>query len=85
MLVPNWEVTMVAHNPMGVLPKPCVHCASFRVGLFPRSTMPESELPRLVPGLPVYYHCSTGERVPATIVGPCPKGGRRIFIQDKSD
>ena len=32
--------------------------------LFPRSTMPESELPWLVPGLPglpVYYHRSTGE------------------------
>ena len=42
--------------------------------------MPESELPWLVLGLPVYYHRSTGERVPATIVGPCPKGGCHISI-----
>ena len=36
--------------------------------LFPRSTVPESELPWLVPGLCIYYHRSTRERVPATIV-----------------
>ena len=45
--------------------------------------MPESELPWLVPVLPVYYQRSTGERVPDTIVGPCPKGGRRISIRYK--
>ena len=36
--------------------------------LFPKSTMPESELPWPVPGLRAYCHRSTGERVPATIV-----------------
>ena len=40
--------------------------------------MPESELPWLVLGLPVYYHRSTGERVSATIVGPCPRRGRHL-------
>ena len=45
--------------------------------------MSESELPSLVLGLTVYYHRTSGERVPATIVCPCPKGGRRISIQYK--
>ena len=71
----------------GGLHEPCVHRAHtvhlLGYCLFPRSTMPESELPWLVPGLPVYYHRSTGERVPATIVGPCPRGGRRISIRYK--
>ena len=33
-----------------------------------RSTMPESDLPWLVAGLPVYYHRSNGDRVSATVV-----------------
>ena len=68
---------------LGVLPEPCAHRASFRILFVPISTIPESELPWLVPGLPVHYHRSTGERVPATIVGLCPKGGHRISIRYK--
>ena len=45
--------------------------------------MPESELPWVVLRLPVYYHSSTGERVPATSVGHCPKGGHCISIPYK--
>ena len=43
--------------------------------------MSESELPCLVAGLPVYYHRSKGDRVSATIVGPFPRGGRRVSIR----
>ena len=43
--------------------------------------MPESELPWLVAGLPVYYHRSNGDRVSATVVGPSPRGGRRVSIR----
>ena len=68
---------------MGVLPEQCAHRAAFRVLFVPQIHTPESELPWLVPGLPVYYHRSTGERVPATIVGRCPKGGHRISIPYK--
>ena len=43
--------------------------------------MPESELPWLVAGLPVYYHRSNGDRVSATVVDPSPRGGRRVSIR----
>ena len=43
--------------------------------------MPEFELPWLVAGLPVYYHRSNGDRVSATVVGPSPRGGRRVSIR----
>ena len=43
--------------------------------------MPESELPWLVAGLPVYYHRSNGDRVSATVVDLSPRGGRRVSIR----
>ena len=43
--------------------------------------MPESELPWLVAGLPVYYHRSNGDRVSATVVDPSPRGGCRVSIR----
>ena len=43
--------------------------------------MPESELPWLVAGLPVYYHRSNGDRVSAIVIGPSPRGGRRVSIR----
>ena len=46
-----------------------------------RSTLPESELPWLVAGLPVYYHRSNGDRVSATVVDPSSRGGRRVSIR----
>ena len=69
----------------GVLPEPCAHRARtvrpFAYSVSTRSTMPESELPWLVAGLPVYYHRSNGDRVSATVVGPSPRGGRRVSIR----
>ena len=43
--------------------------------------LPDSELPWLVAGLPVYYHRSNGDRVSATVVDPSPRGGRRVSIR----
>ena len=64
---------------------PCAHRARtvrlFAYSVSTRSTMPESELPWLVAGLPVYYHRSNGDRVSATVVGPSPRGGRRVSIR----
>ena len=58
---------------------PCAHRARtvhpFAYSVSTRSTMPESELPWLVAGLPVYYHRSNGDRVSATVVDPSPRGG----------
>ena len=55
---------------------PCTHRARtvrpFAYSMSTRSTMPESELPWLVAGLPVYYHRSNGDRVSATVVDPSP-------------
>ena len=69
----------------GVLPEPCAHrgrtVRPFVYSVSTRSTMPESELPWLVAGLPVYYHCSNGDRVSATVIGPSPRGGRRVSIR----
>ena len=53
----------------------------FAYSVSTRSTMPESELPWLVAGLPVYYHRSNGDRVSATVVDPSPRGGRRVSIR----
>ena len=53
----------------------------FAYSVSTRSTMPESELPWLAAGLPVYYHGSNGDRVSATVVGPSPRGGRRVSIR----
>ena len=67
-----------------MLPEPCAHRARtvrpFAYSVSTRSTMPESELPWLVAGLPVYYHRSNGDRVSATVIGPSPRGGRRVSI-----
>ena len=69
----------------GVLPEPCAHRARtvrpFAYSVSTRSTMPESELPWLVAGLPVYYYRSNGDRVSATVVDPSPRGGRRVSIR----
>ena len=75
-----------AHGGLGgVLPEPCAHRARtvrpFAYSVSTRSTMPESELPWLVAGLPVYYHRSNGDRVSATVVDPSPRGGRRVSIR----
>ena len=47
---------------MGVLPEPCAHRARtvrpFAYSMSTRSTMPESELPWLVAGLPVHARCA---------------------------
>ena len=43
--------------------------------------MPESVLPWLVAGLPVYYHRSNEDRVSATVVDPSPRGGRCVSIR----
>ena len=53
----------------------------FAYSVSTKSTMPESELPWLVAGLPVYYHRSNGDRVSATVVDPSPRGGRRVSIR----
>ena len=70
---------------VGVLPEPCAHRARtvrpFAYSVSTRFTMPESELPWLIAGLPVYYHRSNGDRVSATVVGPSPRGGRRVSIR----
>ena len=69
----------------GVLPEPCAHRARtvrpFAYSVSGRSTLPESELPWLVAGLPVYYHRSNGDRVSATVVDPSSRGGRRVSIR----
>ena len=55
-----------------MLPEPCAHRACtvrpFAYSVSTTSTMPESELPWLVAGLPVYYHRSNGEKVSATVL-----------------
>ena len=72
-------------NYWGVLPEPCAHRARtvrpFAYSVSGRSTLPESELPWLVAGLPVYYHRSNGDRVSATVVDPSSRGGRRVSIR----
>ena len=55
----------------------------FAYSVSTRSSMPQSELPWLVAGLPVYYHRSNGDRVSAAVVGPSPRGGRRVSIRYK--
>ena len=77
---------------LGVLPEPCAHrartvhapCVLLRILCPPDPQcriLPDSELPWLVAGLPVYYHRSNGDRVSATVVDPSPRGGRRVSIR----
>ena len=51
----------------------------FAYSVSTRSTMPESELPWLVAGLPVYYHRSNGDRMSATVVDLQEVGVASLF------
>ena len=77
-----YSTKKIIASPKGVLPESCAHRARtvrpFAYSVSGRSTLPESELPWLVAGLPVYYHRSNGDRVSATVVDPSSRGGRRV-------